>query len=224
MKACMESAADGAARTTCKDTTAKAALATALGRQTSDITPTELNKFMADAGKEQVREEMKACMESASDGAARTTCKATTAKAALAIALGKQTSDISATELNKFVNDAGKAQVGQEMKACMESASDAAARTACKATTAKAALATSLGKQISDITPTELNKFVNDAGKEQVCIYLIVTCSCIYLFIATGEGHRESLHGKCSRWHCKDSMQRHNREGCPSKHPRQTGI
>ena len=43
--------------------------------------------------------------------------------------------------------DAGKDQVAQEMTACMESAADGAARTACKDTTAKAALATSLGKQ-----------------------------------------------------------------------------
>ena len=168
MKACMESAADGAARTSCKDTTAKAALAIALGKQTSDITPTELNKFMADAGKEQVREEMKACMESASDGAARTTCRDTTAKAALATALGRQASDITPTELNQFMADAGKEQVGQEMKACMVGAADGAARTACKDTTAKAALATSLGKEGSDITPTELNRFVADSAKGQV--------------------------------------------------------
>jgi hypothetical protein len=164
MKACMQSAADGAARTTCKDTTAKAALATALGKEASEITPTELNKFMADAGKDQVRVEMKACMESASDGAARTACKDTTAKAALATSLGKEASDISASELNRFVNNAAKDQVREEMKACMGNAADGAARTACKATTAKAALATSLGKQTSDITPTELNKFVNDAA------------------------------------------------------------
>ena len=168
MKACMEGASDGAARTSCRDTTAKAALATALGKQTTDISATELNKFMADAGKDQVREEMKACMESASDGAARTTCRDTTAKAALATALGKQTSDISATDLNKFMADAGKDQVGQEMTACMESAADGAARTACKDTTAKAALATSLGKQTSDITATQLNRFVADSAKGQV--------------------------------------------------------
>ena len=54
MKACMESAADGAARTTCKDTTAKAALATALGREISDITATELDQFVTDSAKDQV--------------------------------------------------------------------------------------------------------------------------------------------------------------------------
>ena len=53
MKACMESAADGAARTTCKDITTKQAIATALGKQTSDITATDLNKFVDGASKEQ---------------------------------------------------------------------------------------------------------------------------------------------------------------------------
>ena len=119
MKACMEGAADGAARTTCRDTTAKAALATALGKQTSDISATELNKFMADAGKDQVREEMKACMESASDGAARTSCKHTTAKAALATALGREVADVSTTELNRFVTDAGKEQVAMRNSGMM---------------------------------------------------------------------------------------------------------
>ena len=54
MKACMEGAADGAARTSCRDTTAKAALAASLGKQTSDITATQLNRFVADSAKGQV--------------------------------------------------------------------------------------------------------------------------------------------------------------------------
>merc|ERR1712054_638558 len=100
---------------------------------------------------EQVREEMKACMESAGDASARQACKSTTAKAALATSLGKQPSEVSATELNRVVRDAGKEQVREEMKACMESAGDASARQACKSITAKAALATSLGKQPSEV-------------------------------------------------------------------------
>ena len=47
----------------------------------------------------QVKDTMVACMGSAADGAARQTCKDTVAKAALATALGKQASDVSATDV-----------------------------------------------------------------------------------------------------------------------------
>ena len=130
---------------------------------------------------------MKACMEAASDANARTLCRTTTAKDALATALGKQASDVTATELNTFVRESAKArvscncahvvfvtacgnQVTEEMTACMEAATDGAARTTCKDTTTKQAIATALGKQTSDITATDLNKFVDGASKEQVFV------------------------------------------------------
>jgi uroporphyrinogen-III decarboxylase len=55
MTACMEGAANKNARTECKDTTTKQAMATALGRETSDITATELNRFVDAAAQDQVR-------------------------------------------------------------------------------------------------------------------------------------------------------------------------
>ena len=70
------------------------------------------------------------------------------------------------------------------MKACMESAVDGTARTACKGTIAKAALASTLGKQASDVTQTELNKVVADAAKDQVHFVLLCnTRFAVYRFV-----------------------------------------
>ena len=70
-------------------------------------------------------------------------------------------------------------QVQDTMVACMDGAADGAARTACKDTTAKAALAVTLGKDVSQVTATELNRFMSDAAMGQVhanCWYAATEC------------------------------------------------
>ena len=84
------------------------------------------------------------------------------------MSLGKEPSDISATELNSFIRGAAQQSVVDKMTACMKGATDGTARDSCKTTEAKAALAKALGKEVSEISDTELNRFLANAAKDQV--------------------------------------------------------
>ena len=66
----------------------------------------------------------------------RTACKQQ-AKTALATSTGRTNSDISVTELNDMLKQAGEAKLEQVMDDCMQGATDGAARSACVSTSAK---------------------------------------------------------------------------------------
>ena len=105
------------------------------------------------------------------------------------MSLGKETSEISATELNSFIRGAAQQSVVDKMTACMKSATDSTARDSCKTTEAKAALAKALGKEVSEISNTELNRFLANAAKDQVTtkpvslllvLSFVCVCCCCY--------------------------------------------
>merc|ERR1719506_2470611 len=102
-----------------------------------------------------------------SDSSARGNCRNTEAKGAIATSLGKEPSEIDDTQLTEFLRDGGTEEVLSEMTACVESAADATARGQCKTVTAKAALVKSLGKESSEVSDTELTRFVADGAKKQ---------------------------------------------------------
>ena len=165
MNACVESATGATAKAQCKAVTAKATLVKSLGKKTTEVSTTEVNEFVKDAAKDEVAKTMNACKD-ASTGTA--TCKSTAVKNTLALSLGKEAAAVTSTDVNMFVADAAKSEVRDTMKACMEAASDDNERGDCKGTTAKAALAKSLGKDTTEIDSTQLTRFVNDAAKVQV--------------------------------------------------------
>jgi hypothetical protein len=61
---------------------------------------------------------MEACMLGATDDASRLSCKTTTAYAALAVTLGKETADVTMTELNTAVREAAKSRVTAPYSSC----------------------------------------------------------------------------------------------------------
>ena len=97
------------------------------------------------------------------------------------MSLGKEPSDISATELNSFIRGAAQQSVVDKMTACMKGATDSTARDSCKTTEAKAALAKALGKEVSEISDTELNRFLANAAKDQVMTKQCHFCCCCLL-------------------------------------------
>ena len=66
-------------RTACKQQ-AQTALATSTGRTSSDISVTELNDMLKQAGETKLEQVMDDCMHGATDGAARSACVSTSAK------------------------------------------------------------------------------------------------------------------------------------------------
>merc|ERR1711871_1597464 len=85
------------------------------------------------------------------------------AKSALAKSLGK--TKVSNMELNNFINDGAKNAVGDAMKACMESTTNATEQQKCRSTSAKNTLAKSLGK--TSVTQVDVELFIRKGAQEK---------------------------------------------------------
>ena len=147
------SAADIAARSACRDSTAAGALATSLGR--SSVTATEVHQFADDAAKQNIATQMGVCMKlaealstEAQKTAARTACTTNTVKAAMAESLGTTAADISDTAQALYMAQAGAKSMNTAITTCVTAATTAAAKAACADTEGKAAMAASLGRVI----------------------------------------------------------------------------
>ena len=71
-----------------------------------------LRKYQKKAAEDSLKQAMSACMASATDAAARASCKDNTAKNALATSLGKDPADVTKSELQNFVDKAARDSVG----------------------------------------------------------------------------------------------------------------
>lgn len=161
MSTCMAAAKTKQTRDTCKTKTAKEALVKSLGR---NVTNTEMNKFRQNAAKDAVRKSMEVCTKAATTESDKYACR-TTAKEALALALGQTVNETTSTQLNLYLQGAATQQVEREMKACMQAAKTEAARKACREQTAVKALKSSLGR---NVTSTELNLFMQKAAGQKM--------------------------------------------------------
>merc|ERR1719326_1217596 len=173
MFACVEMAADRAAKQACKQSEAKTALADSLGEDAADVTESEVEQYVRKAAKNKIGNEMDTCMTLAgNDDNKIKDCKDTKAKAALAKSLGKDDSDVTAAETGIFCKKASKGQMGDKMTACYTAAANdatttaqekATAKAACK-TSGKTALGRSLGKKTADVTAADVDEAIDKAG------------------------------------------------------------
>lgn len=132
------------ARGSCKTVTAKAGLATILGKNVADISTEELQGHVLNSAlTTTLPDMMSACMSGASDAAARTTCRTASAKTAYASALGLAEDEITSVELEEALNYAARAATTSAMKACSELTTSAEI-TNCKAS-AKTKAAAAMG-------------------------------------------------------------------------------
>ena len=169
MFACVEMAADKAAKQACKQSEAKAALADSLGEDAADVTESEVEQYVRKAAKNKIGNEMETCMTLAGevDNEIKA-CKDTKAKAALAKSLGKDESDVTAAETGIFCKKASKGQMGDKMTACYTAAANnATLKAACK-TSGKTALGRALGKKSADVTAADVDEAIDKAAKQKV--------------------------------------------------------
>ena len=167
MKAAMETAGtDDAAKETAARNAAKKALEESLGK--AEVSETELQTFLNDGAKSAVADAMKACVSTAVDNVAKENCRGSSAKEALKQSLGK--ADVSALEVEEFIEDGAKDAVGDAMSSCMKVAlnmdNDNEKSTAiqnCKSSSVKKALESSLGADVSDV---DVETYVRDSAKE----------------------------------------------------------
>ena len=125
----------------------KSTLSGALAKTT--VSDTELQQYTAQAAKGTVATKMEACMATVGADSSKASGCSTSAKTALAKALGKGTdgSALNSTEFNSYVNEAAKHRLSETMKGCVSAANgNKTKRDACVTNTAKATLRASLGK------------------------------------------------------------------------------
>jgi len=170
IRSCVETAADNTTKALCKGS-AKAALAQALGkpapslRRTEDsVSDTDVEEFTQKATRDEVSQIMAACMEAAGDQAARTACKATDAKVAIANTQGKPTSTVTDIELERFVREAAIDTMAEESTACYNAGETV---TNCDALV-KSKFAEKLGWTAGEVTPSDMKMFRVRGGKMAV--------------------------------------------------------
>ena len=170
VRACIASLAtdDSAARMGCRTSVGQEAYNTMSGLPTTDaVKPTVLAAEFSAAAKPIVSDALALCAKATEDAAAKRTCKFVTAKAALGSATGKPDADITASELNTVVEEAGSKKLAETTKACMKATTGAAGRTACR-TAQKAALADAIGMVSSTVEPEVVKRFVAAAAVDAV--------------------------------------------------------
>ena len=86
------------------------------------------------------------------------------AKAAYATSMGLTASDVSAADLNTVLEKSAQKRVKETMSNCMAAASDATARAGCKTSSAKEALASTLGQAASAISNKDVEVAVWSAS------------------------------------------------------------
>jgi len=136
-----------------------------LGKAAASVSKTDVERYVRKAATSKVREEMAACMEAASTKAERQDCKDTTAKNALATAMGKDAAKVSGTAVEEFVQKAGEAEVATEISACVEVSSSEDQKKICRAA-AKPSLARVLGRQ--EVTNADLSYHILMASRNEV--------------------------------------------------------
>jgi len=162
MDACMQSAATALDRAACRDNVGKAALASSLGKSADEVKASDLQKFMQKGAIGTMGQGMATCMDLATTKTARKACESE-AKKTLAKSLGL--GNVTATDYNKFKKNAAKSSMADVMVNCVKDAgTDKKKLAACRDDNAKKEMARQLGKTASEITPTDLNRYMRGAA------------------------------------------------------------
>merc|ERR1711976_836260 len=106
MGACVQNAADKAARLKCTTEKAKKAMASGLGKLEKDVDEAEVSKFLKRAALSSVEEEMDACTQGKTDESKLKGCASDFAKKAIAKTMGREEDDVKEEEVTKFVKEA----------------------------------------------------------------------------------------------------------------------
>ena len=122
MRTCVDAAANDAAKAACKRTSGKAALASSLGKDPSQVDDVELENFVKSGAVDQFAAAMDACAEAATTAAEKAACVDGPAAEAMAKSMGK--SSVSKAEVQEFKAKAGKKNVMNKMEACTSTATD----------------------------------------------------------------------------------------------------
>jgi len=180
METCMDAAgtdaAPDAARKACRDTTAKGEIASALGKDLSEVSNEEASIFMRKAAKTQQQVKLKSCYSAATTDTEKAACK-TAAKADFAESLGKVAGDISSAVVEEQMIEAAAAEVGDATIDCIDAATTDSEKDACTKdqttrrgltieSTAKGALKATTGK--TTVTDEELQKFLRNGAAQKV--------------------------------------------------------
>jgi hypothetical protein len=152
----------------CQGTVAKETLKIGLGK--THIEDSEVQEFIEIAAQRAVQYKMKACMTSANNitsapdrQAAITVCSTNSAREALQSNLGE---NVSAVEVQKFIENAATNSVQKAIESAMSSAGTSEERQAAARRAAKGALAQTLGK--SNVTEAEVQQYINEGAKAAV--------------------------------------------------------
>ena len=150
---------------------AKKALKVSLGVE--DVSDTDVQLFLKQGAQDAVVEEMRACITAADRlndtaavvRAAKTACTGASAKNALKASLGK---DVGDAEVRAFLEQGAKNAAGDAMSRCVKAAEKSNTTTqdmaACKSSSVKLALRSSLGAEVSDV---DVERFVQAGARRQ---------------------------------------------------------
>jgi len=174
---CMGVATTDAERKSCvSGDTLKQTLAASLGKSADSISDATLQEFVTEAATNKLTSVVRLCLAAITvTGDAKvaevTKCREETACAALASSLGKLPSEFSAFECQEMMETAERKQVKDKMRACVnavdstwDDAAQRTARNACKAGSAKAALAAMTGGDASSIATEEMDRYILEAA------------------------------------------------------------
>ena len=163
LAACVEN--NGGVSCAPTDQSVRDALQEVTGKTFTEI---EIRKQMQDGAADAVSDAMAACAETG-----ETNCALNAAKAAFKGATGSVT-DPTDTELRKAINDGAKLSAGSTIRACREAATTSDEKSACSATSVdvKRTLASSLGKNLTDISDIEADRYIKDNAKDTLAAAL----------------------------------------------------
>jgi len=166
MEACVESASTKAAKRGCSfGADMKNSLAASLGKNPADVTGTDMQASVKNAATNAVLNSMDACMKSATDISARTSCKGG-AKTAMLANLGIPADEVDDADVESMMMDAAKSSLRSTMTSCMDLATMHAAREACRGSSAKAALVSAMGKDAADVTGSDVQMYLMESAKQ----------------------------------------------------------
>ena len=164
-------------RDTCKATSVKDAMMTAMGGIEDEFDAADVEDFVMAAAKDKLGSTMAACMKSTSiDEAGRMACRDQSATTALAESLGKDPAAILPAEIGIFLRKAGKTQTASKMVSCTKAA---------EALTTGASAITAARGDCKNLVKTELAKSLGltaSEGPSRTCINIHVPAS-IYMYL-----------------------------------------
>ncbi|CAE7700445.1 unnamed protein product, partial [Symbiodinium pilosum] len=138
-------------------TAAKEMLATVSGREASGITDDVVRKFLEDEMASELGERMRACMDQATDDAAKESCRTTLSTGVLGVARGGQAP--SRTDMEEALKEAGREKAKEVSKDCQGSREECMEKLRDEA-------AKSMGRSKEDLSDMEVERLNMDGARD----------------------------------------------------------